>query len=96
MELVRALTLALNIKISFHNSCLSFQKDSNGLSLEFAPWCKAPVQIWGILCQEVEAVEGEPRRVFLCWGTLCARTLAQADRTCPGLGTEFQDIHKDR
>lgn len=72
MGLVRALMLALNIKVSFHNSCLSFQKGSEILTLEFAPWCKAPVQFSGTLCQEVEAVAGEPRRVFPVLGdTLC-------------------------
>lgn len=64
--------LALNTKVSFHNTCLSFQKGSEILTLEFAPWCKAPAQISGMFCQEVEAVEGEPRRAFPVLGdTLC-------------------------
>lgn len=82
MGLVRALTLALNIKVSFHNTCLYFQKASEILSLEFAPWRKAPVPISGILCQEVEAVEGEPRRVFPVLG----------DTLCPDFGPRLTEV----
>lgn len=84
--LARALTPALNIKVSFHNTCLSVQKGSKIPSLEFAPWCKVPTQISGILCQEVEAVEGEPGQCSLCWGTLCARTLAPGWAEVPWAG----------